>query len=317
MKAAFVTQAGQLPIYGDFAEPVASEQGERVLVRAAALSHLVKNRASGKHYSASGQYPFIVGIDGVGTTEDGKRVYFFQPVAPYGSMAEQTLVPASRCIDLPDELDDITAAAIANPGMSSWAALTERASLQIGETVLINGATGISGRLAVQIARYLGAKKIIATGRNPEALKQLSLLGVDTIIALTQEEEALNDQFREAFRQGVDVVIDYLWGKTAEQLLAAAAKTAEEGRPLRFVQVGSMGGGEIVLPGAVLRSKAIALMGSGLGSVTTAGLLQTLKGLLNATIPAGFTLATHEVPLSQVTEVWPQNDSASRTVFTL
>ncbi|KGT91665.1 alcohol dehydrogenase [Erwinia typographi] len=317
MKAAFVTQAGQLPIYGDFAEPVASEQGERVLVRAAALSHLVKNRASGKHYSASGQYPFIVGIDGVGTREDGQRVYFFQPVAPYGSMAEQTLVPASRCIELTDELDDITAAGIANPGMSSWAALTERASLQIGETVLINGATGISGRLAVQIARYLGAKKIIATGRNPEALKQLSLLGVDTIIALTQEEEVLNDQFREAFRQGVDVVIDYLWGKTAEQLLAAAAQTAEEGQPLRFVQVGSMGGGEIALPGAVLRSKAIALMGSGLGSVTTDGLLKTLKGLLNATASAGFTLATHEVPLSQVTEVWQQNDSASRTVFTL
>ncbi|QEW32184.1 zinc-binding alcohol dehydrogenase family protein [Erwinia billingiae] len=317
MKAAIVTKAGQLPVYGDFAEPVATGDAQRIVVKAAALSHLVKNRASGKHYSASGQYPFIAGIDGVGIQDDGQRVYFIKPVAPYGSMAEQTLVPAAQCIALADDLDDITAAAIANPGMSSWAALTERAQLQIGETVLINGATGISGKLAVQIARYLGAKKIIATGRNPAVLEQLMLLGADVVIPLTQEEEALNAQFGEQFAQGVDVVIDYLWGKSAGQLLTSAAKMAEDGKPVRFVQVGSMSGNEITLSSAILRSKAIALMGSGLGSVSDRGLLRTLKGLLKAAVPAGFQLATHPVTLSRVSEVWEADDSVSRTVFTL
>ena len=97
-----------------------------------------------------------------------RRVYFVLPRAPYGSMAEQAVVPSAHCVPLPDELDDVTAAAIANPGMSSWAAYTERARLKAGETVLVNGATGTAGRLAVQIAKYLGARKVIATGRNAE-----------------------------------------------------------------------------------------------------------------------------------------------------
>ena len=86
-------------------------------------------------------------------------------------MAEATVAPSASCLPLPDDLDDVTAAAIANPGMSSWAAFKERAKLKAGETVLVNGATGAAGRLAVQIAKHLGAKKVIATGRNAEALK--------------------------------------------------------------------------------------------------------------------------------------------------
>ena len=138
---------------------------------AAAISHVVKSRASGAHYSASGQFPFVVGIDGVGRLDDGRRVYFVLPRAPYGSMAEQTVAPSAQCLALPDDLDDVTAAAIANPGMSSWAAYKERAKLKAGETVLVNGATGTAGRLAVQIAKHLGAKKVIATARNADALE--------------------------------------------------------------------------------------------------------------------------------------------------
>ena len=112
----------------------------RIFVTAAAISHVARSRASGVHYSASGQYPFVVGVDGVGRLDDGRRVYFALPRAPHGSMAERTLVPSSHCLALPEDLDDVTAAAIANPGMSSWAAYTERARLTPGETVLVNGA---------------------------------------------------------------------------------------------------------------------------------------------------------------------------------
>jgi NADPH:quinone reductase-like Zn-dependent oxidoreductase len=177
MKAAIVTGAGLTPTYADFADPIPLAGENRIVVAAAAISQVTRGRASGRHYSSSGQFPFVVGIDGVGRLDDGRRVYFAVPRAPFGGMAEQTVVPVSRCVPVPDDIDDVTAAAIANPGMSSWAAYTERAKLKAGETVLVNGATGTAGRLAVQIAKFLGAKKVIATGRNRAVLEELTTLG--------------------------------------------------------------------------------------------------------------------------------------------
>ncbi len=317
MKAAMVWTAGQAPVYGDFAEPVLGVGENRITVTAAAISQVVKSRASGSHYSTSDQLPFGVGIDGVGRLDDGRRVYFFMPRAPYGSMAEWTVVPSAQCLALPDGLDDVMAAAIANPGISSWVAYTERAKLKPGETVLINGATGTSGRLAVQIARHLGAKKIIATGRNPEALRAVAALGADVILPLGTDEAALEQSFKTQFAQGVDIVIDYLWGKSAERLLIAAAKASADAVPVRFVQVGSIGGADILLPGAVLRSSAIQLMGSGLGSVSLDRYLNAADGVLRATLTSGFKIAFRPLPLSDFERAWPQDDSQCRTVFTL
>ncbi len=261
MKAAIVLQVGQPPVYADFEEPVAFVGERRIMVTAAALSHVVKHRASGRHYSASARVPFVVGIDGVGRLDDGSRVYFVLPRAPYGSMAEQTVVPSGQCLPVPDELDDVTAAAIAIPGMSSWAACTERARLADGETVLVNGATGTAGRLAVQIARHLGARKVIATGRNVDALGSVAALGADVTIPLVQNEAALTESFKEQFAKGVDVIIDYLWGDSAERLLTAAAEAGAGGVPIRFVQIGSVSRSDITLPSAVLRSSATVSRG--------------------------------------------------------
>jgi NADPH:quinone reductase-like Zn-dependent oxidoreductase len=317
MKAAIVRAAGQTPVYADFAEPVASADETRVWVTAASMSQVVKSRASGSHYSSSGQFPFVVGIDGVGRLDDGTRVYFVLPRAPFGGMAQQTVVPKTQCLPLPDRLDDVTAAAIANPGMSSWAAYTERARLKPGETVLVNGATGTAGRLAVQIVKHLGAKKVIATGRNVEALNSLTALGADVTIPLVASETALEESFQAQFVEGVDVVIDYLWGKSAEQILIAAAKAAPEAVPIRFVHVGSVSGPNITLPSPVLRSSAIELMGSGIGSIPPDRFVNAINELLKATVPAGFKIAFKPVPLSQVEEAWPKDDNACRTVFTM
>jgi NADPH:quinone reductase-like Zn-dependent oxidoreductase len=152
MKAAIVNAAGEAPVYADFARPEASSGLRVVDVTASALSHVTRSRAAGSHYSSAGGFPFVAGVDGTGRLDDGRRVYFFKPQAPFGAMAEHSLVADAHCIALPDTLDDVTAAAIAIPGMSSWAALVERAGFVAGETVLINGATGTSGRLAVQVA---------------------------------------------------------------------------------------------------------------------------------------------------------------------
>jgi NADPH:quinone reductase-like Zn-dependent oxidoreductase len=232
-------------------------------------------------------------------------------------MAEKTVVPSERCIPLPDELDDVTAAAIANPGMSSWAAFTERAQLKAGETVLINGATGTSGRLAVQIAKYLGAGKVIATGRNLEALQLAAALGADVTIPLVADEKAQVASFADQFAGGVDIVLDYLWGESALRLLSAAAKTTAEGVPMRFVQIGSMSAGEIPLPSSVLRSAAITLMGSGIGSVALDRLVNAIRELLHATVPGGFQIAASPVPLSEFDREWTTDDSKRRTVFTV
>jgi NADPH:quinone reductase-like Zn-dependent oxidoreductase len=314
MKAALVQQAGATPVYADFTEPVVTEDVVRVAVVASALSHVTKSRASGKHYSASAKLPFVPGIDGAGVLEDGTRVYFVLPEAPFGGMADYCIVKKARCIPLPTGLDEVTAAAIAIPGMSSWAALTERAKLVKGETVLINGATGVSGRLAVQIAKYLGAGKVIATGRNAETLQSLRALGADETISLTQDNDALESAFQQQFRQGIGVVLDYLWGQTAELLLASGAKASPDGVPLRFVQIGAMSAANITLPSAALRSSAIEIMGSGIGSIPMTSLLGAIEHLLNATRPGGFKIATNAVPLSQVEDHWA-NENQARTVF--
>ncbi|OYX75781.1 MAG: alcohol dehydrogenase, partial [Bradyrhizobium sp. 35-63-5] len=245
MKAAIIAGPGQGPVYGDLPAPTPGNGECRIAVTAAAISPVVKSRASGRHYSSSGRFPFVVGIDGVGRRDDGSRVYFALPRAPYGSMAEHSVVRAAQCLLVPDGLDDVTAAAIANPGVSSWAALTERARFKAGETVLVNGATGTAGRLAVQIAKYLGAGKVIATGRDIEALKSVAALGADVTIPLIADGDALEEAFKEQFALGVDVVIDYLWGASAERLLIAAAKAGKDAVPIRFVQIGSVSGAEI------------------------------------------------------------------------
>lgn len=315
MKAAIVLEAGKPPVYGDFKEPVPGDGEVRINVTAAALSNVVKSRASGKHYSSSGDFPFVVGIDGVGRLDDGRRVYFVLPKPPLGSMSEKTAVRLEQCVALPDDLDDVIAAAIANPGMSAWAAMKVRAKLAAGETVLVNGGTGTAGRLAIQIAKHMGARKVIATGRNIEALKSLSNLGADVTISLTQDGDALEKAFQEQFADGVDVVVDYLWGLSAERAIIAAAKAAKEAVPIRFVHVGSASAPEITLPSAALRSSAIELMGSGIGSIPVDRLVKSIGELMQATAACHFDIAIRTVPLSEVVGAWSAPQNIPRIVF--
>ena len=260
MKAAIVAALGKTPMYGEFDKPAPREGELLVSVRAAALSNLTRGRASGAHYSSAGIYPTIAGTDGVGLTQDGRRVYFAMPEAPFGSLAEFCPIHSRRCVEIPDSVDDITAAAIANPGMSAWAALVERAHLVSGETVLINGATGTAGRIAVQLARHLGAVKVIATGRNAMELEGLKQLGADIVIPFaidaqhpsgaTDYEEAL----KRTFSDGIDLVVDYLWGESARTIILAIAQAIDDGTPIRYVQLGASSGDTIELPGAATQA---------------------------------------------------------------
>jgi NADPH2:quinone reductase len=221
MNAAVIHSYDQPPRYKAFRDPVPATDEILVTVTAAGLHPIVRALAKGAHYGSTGQLPLIPGVDGVGRTDDGARVLFGSSHPPYGTFAERSITRRAMCMPLPDSLDDATVAAMINPAMSSWAALAHRAHFAAGESILILGATGSAGHLAVQIAKRLGAKRIVAVGRNPRALEETKSLGADTIISLNQDREALIAAFRAEINLGLDVVLDYLWGAPAEALLAA------------------------------------------------------------------------------------------------
>jgi NADPH:quinone reductase-like Zn-dependent oxidoreductase len=311
MKAAIIHGPGKVPAYGDFAEPRAEEGKELVTVSASALSQFSKSRSSGSHYTSDAIFPSVAGADGVGRTADGQRVYFVMPDPPYGALAERSLVRSHLCVPIPQGMDDITAAAIANPGMSAWAALVERARLQPGDTVLVNGATGSAGRLAVQIAKYLGAGKIIATGRNDAELRKLLPLGADAVVPFqigagnVDGAEKYERALRSEFADGIDVIVDYLWGESAKTIIIAIAKSVEDARPVRFIHVGAASREEnLALPSAALRSSAIQLMGSGVKSVPFAKLLEAIGKVFAIAGPARLQVATGTAPLPAIEQAW-------------
>jgi NADPH:quinone reductase-like Zn-dependent oxidoreductase len=234
-------------------------------------------------------------------------------------MAEITVVATAHCLRVPAGVSSVVAAAMANPGMSSWAPLTRRARFERGESVLINGATGSAGRLAIQIARYLGASRIVVTGRNQASLEDLRSLGADVLIPLDQAPEALTANLRQEIAANqVAVILDYLYGPSAEAILAAAiGKGGPDAEPrIRFVQIGSASSSTITLPAAALRSTGLELLGSGLGSLSNATLLAVIADFLGEIAPGEFTIDADPVPLASVTTAW-ESPSASRVVFTV
>jgi NADPH:quinone reductase-like Zn-dependent oxidoreductase len=320
MKAAIVREFGRPPSYGDFSEPTPRPGETTVSVTAAAVSPLVLARAAGTHYSAHAALPFVPGVDGVGRTLDGRRVYFAFPRPPFGSMAERAAISADRLVQLPNGLDDATFAAAANPGMSCWVPLTLLAPVRPGESVLVNGATGTSGRMAIQVAKHLGARKVIATGRDEAKMRTLPELGADVVLSLGQPAEALRDAVRKEARDSeIGVVLDYLWGPSAETILAAiGGPDAPRGASrIRYVQIGNLAGPTISLTGAMLRSSGVEILGSGIGSITDKDLMVGINQFLKAIATARFRIAVDIRPLSDVERAWSAAVGERRLVFTV
>jgi NADPH2:quinone reductase len=318
MNAAVVTSFSAPPRYSTFADPQPSESELIVNITAAGLHQVVRALANGTHYGSTGQLPFIPGVDGTGRLEDGTRIYFGIARPPYGTFAEKALATKGMYITLPDGLGETTAAGIANPGMSSWAALKARAKFATGESVLILGATGISGKLSVQIAKRLGARRIVAAGRNPQALEELKGLGADTTISLTQDHDALVSAFRnEIAENGVDVILDYLWGAPAEAALAAIAQKGLQhaSARIRFIQIGNSAAPTITLPAATLRSSGLELLGSGFGSASMDEIFQAVREFFEVAAKTPFQVSIKTVPLRDVASVWSTPERDARVVF--
>ncbi len=319
MKAAVLHQIGTAPRYEEnFPEPVA-KTGEQILfVKAASIKNIDKGIASGAHYSSHATLPAATGIDGVGLLENGQRVYAGQAT---GFMAEKVIISGSKYIPVPDNIGDATAAALPNPGLSAWFSLAYRAAIQPGETVYINGATGVTGKIAIQLAKYLGAGKVIALGRNQEILETLTDLGADAIISLAQPENELKQSLTAIIAKSrPDIVIDYTWGRPAELLLEAlgGSDLHAEAHRTRYVTVGEMAGPVIRLPSGIFRSAAIELYGIGGGSIPR----EIMKRVPGEILPLLFELAatgrlkieTEIVRLKDIEQAWNRNPAGKRLV---
>jgi NADPH:quinone reductase-like Zn-dependent oxidoreductase len=307
MKAAVIYSKGELPEYTDVDEPVIQNEDELIItVKAAAIKHFDKSIASGKHYSSEDKKNArIIGGDGVGILEDGTRVF----ALGNGMAAEKAVIEKSRMVKLPYDIDDCTAAALPNAVAGSAMGLRYRAEMKAGETILINGATGFTGKIAVQVAKHFGAKKIIVTGRNKESLQSLLLLGADEIISLKQSDENFIAQLKNIHSiTPIDVIIDYLWGHTTELILASLKGKGSFTHRTRFISIGAVTGDTIQLSAENLRSVDLTLSGSGLGSWTKT----QMQSLFTEILPGMFQLAadgklkveTIKVNLKDIETLW-------------
>ena len=315
MNAAVIESAQSAPRYQPFDDPTPQPGESVVRVLAAGLHPVVKSRAKGTHYTSGNQYPLIPGLDGVGRLDDGRRVFFAAARPQLGTFAELCIARPGAIFPLEDSIPDATAAALGNPAMSSWGALTYRARFAPGESLLILGATGVAGQLAVQIAKRRGARRVIACGRNPQALEKTKALGADATISLELPREELLAALRREIGAGINVVLDYVWGPPAEVTLEAIARRDNETSPLRYVQIGTTAGRTIPLDGAVLRSNAIELIGSGFGSVALPDLLTSIADFFAEAARAPFEIDVRTFPLRDIASAWDQPEGASRFVF--
>ena len=321
MKAAVIFEKGAMPKYiADFPEPIAKSEDEILIsVKAVAIKHLDKSKASGTHYSTKGDIRSakVPGSDGVGLLADGTRVF---ALGVSGMVAEKAIIEKGRMVKLPDGIANDVAAALPNAVAGSAMALRFRAAMKGGETVLINGATGFTGSIAVQVAKHYGAKKIIVTGRNEQSLQSLLALGANEIVSTKQDDENFIAQIKEIHNNTpIDIIIDYLWGHTAELILTALKGKGSFTHRTRFVSIGSVTGDKIQLSAEILRSADLQLSGSGLGSWSK----EEMQKLFTEIIPEIFQLAadgklkaqTVTVPLQEIEKLWETEvDSGKRLV---
>jgi NADPH:quinone reductase-like Zn-dependent oxidoreductase len=318
MKAAVVSSFDTAPRYQEFPAPTAAGDDEMVVdVIAAGLHPRVRSQADGSHYTSTDELPLVPGIDGVGRGPDGALRYFLLPDTTLGTMAEQTVIDTRRSIILPADSDPIAVAAAMNPAMSSWVALRQRIQFQPGQDVLVLGATGNAGRLAVQIARLLGAGQIIAAGRDASRLARLPALGATSTVLLDGDAGTVAKRLGQAAAD-VDVVIDYLWGPPTEAaMVAVVTDRADRGQPLTWIEIGSVAGPAASIPSAALRAARLQIVGSGQGSVRAREFLTELPALAQAISSGAFDVHARPTPLADVEQAWAGSlTSAQRIVIT-
>ena len=250
MRAAQIRELGTSP------QPVEVEGDGPIEVLAVALNPLDLAVAAGRFYGGHPPLPYVPGCEAVGR-RDGERVYLFgegRGTLRDGFLVERTDFPAELAVPVPDGLDDAVAAAAGVAGIAGWMPVSRRAPVQEGDRVLVLGATGTVGSVALQAARLLGAARVVAAGRDEARLERARELGADAIVSL--EEDDLAARFAQACGEdGPTLVVDPLWGEPVRAAAQAAAPGA------RIVHIGQSAGPEATLASAVVRGKQLSILG--------------------------------------------------------
>jgi len=306
MRAAVLRELGTTPELGEFDEPAAG--GGQVVLEtlAAGLNPVDIATASGAFYGGSPELPCVVGREGIGRTGDGARVYFGATVAPFGSFAERVPVDPGSVFAVPDDVADEQAVAFGIAGLAAWLSLEHRARVGEGETVLVLGASGAVGQIAVQAARLLGAAHVVAAARSAEGLERARALGAHATVSLDEPDD-LAQAFRDAAIGGVDVVIDPLWGEPGVAALEAAGSGA------RVVQLGQSAGAEATVRSAAVRGTPLSIIGHTNFAVPIEVRRAAYTRMVEHAAAGELTADVETVPLDRAAEAWERQKEGPKT----
>jgi NADPH:quinone reductase-like Zn-dependent oxidoreductase len=308
VRAAVLREYG-VPSPDEFEEPAAADGQAVVEVLAAGLNPVDVAICAGRFYAGKPPLPSVAGREGVGML-DGERVYFDAPITPFGSMAERALVDPGSTYPVPDGLDDGVAVALGISGLAAWLALTWRAELKEGEHVLVLGASGVLGQIAVQAAKLLGAARVVAAARSAEGLERCLALGADAAVRFGERDD-LPGALAAAAEGRIDVVIDPLFGDPFVAALNAASFGA------RLVQIGAGAGAEVTVPSAPIRGKMLVLMGHTNFAAPPEVKREAYGNLAAAAARGTIVVDADRIPLEQVGEAWERLAAGSHRKLVL
>jgi NADPH2:quinone reductase len=310
MRAAVVEAVGSPPAPGEVDEPVREEGTALVAVEAAPLNPVEIRVAAGRHPRRA-QPPYVPGLEGAGRVVEsarvapGRRVRFEGSALPgfgaRGTLAERAAVPDESVVELPDEVGEDLAAALGVVGITALLAL-ERAAPASGERVLVLGATGAVGQMAVQLAKLMGAGRVVGAGRSAARLERIRELGADEVVELWDGD--LAEAFEEAAGGQLDIVVDPLWGVPA---MAALSAIATEGR---LVNVGQSAGTDVRVPLEVVRNRQAAIHAISSGWTGLERKAAAYRRLLEHAVTGRLTVDREVVPLDEVAAAWERQDAS-------
>jgi NADPH2:quinone reductase len=304
MRAAVIERYGEPPVVREVPEPKAEGAG-LVEVSAGALNPVDISIASGKFYAGSPPTPYVPGGEGVGRPlrngNPGPRS-FFRAALPNGALAERAIA-RDEPLPIPDGVPDGLAAALGTPGFPALLGLTKRAQLQKGETVLILAASGVLGTIAIQVARLLGARRVIAGARDERGLARARELGADATVDLKQTE-GLAERIREASGGQLHVVLDPVWGIPGAAAMEALSPHG------RFVQVGQAAGNEAVIKSGIVRGRVLSVLGYNNFVMPWEELAPAYRQLVNYAAAGKIKVEFEVLPLEAAPEAWKRQASS-------
>ena len=304
VRAAVIREVGSPPEVGDADEP----SGETIAVLAAPINPIDLAVSRGILATGHPPLPYVPGCEGVGRAEDGRLVWLFGGSlgrTTNGAMAERAAIGDSHVYDVPDGADPALAAALGIAGLAGWLPLAWRAPLEGGENVLVLGATGSVGLVAVQVAKLLGAARIVAAGRSAAGLERASQLGADATIRLDEADDLVT-AFKEAFGgEGPNYVFDPLWGEPAAAAVQAAVPWA------RIVNLGQSAGPMSELASAAVRFKSLTIFGHTGFAPAPDVLAEHYTRLVEHAIAGDVVLEVERIPLDSVADAWRRQAEAA------